>query len=93
MKWIVLVLGVLLNAGASILMKVSSMPPRKLPSLTTPIAEWVTNWPFWVGVVTYGLAFVLYVIRPEPFPGDRRAPDHHRRRDRDRGHDRRIAAG
>lgn len=68
MKWLVLVLGVLLNAGASILIKVSTMPPRKLPSLSTPVTEWFSNWPFWVGVVTYGFAFLLYVYALSLFP-------------------------
>lgn len=49
-------------------MKVSSMPPRKLPSLTTPISEWLGNWPFWVGIVTYGLSFLLYVYALSLFP-------------------------
>ncbi|MEC5170238.1 small multidrug resistance pump [Glaciihabitans sp. GrIS 2.15] len=68
MKWFVLVLGVLLNASASILIKVSSMPPRKLPSFTTPVSSWVGNWPLWVGVMTYGLAFLVYVHALSLFP-------------------------
>lgn len=68
MKWIVLVLGVLVNASASILIKVSSIPPRKLPSLTTPISDWIGNWTFWVGICTYGLAFLTYVYALSLFP-------------------------
>lgn len=63
-----LVLGVLLNASASILIKVSSMPPRRLPSITTPVATWANNWPLWIGIVTYGLAFLLYVYALSFFP-------------------------
>lgn len=68
MKWIVLIVGVLLNAGASILIKVSSMPPRRLPSFSTPISTWIGNWTFWVGIVTYGLAFLAYVYSLSLFP-------------------------
>ena len=68
MKWAVLVVGVLLNASASILIKVSTMPPRKLPSLSTPISAWIGNWPFWIGIVTYGLAFLAYVFSLSLFP-------------------------
>lgn len=68
MKWFVLALGVLLNAGASLLMKVSSMPPRKLPSFSIPASAWVGNWTLWLGIVAYGLAFVLYVYALSLFP-------------------------
>ena len=68
MKWIVLALGVLVNAGASILIKMSSMPPRRLPSLGTPVTAWLTNWPFFVGILTYGLAFLTYVFALSLFP-------------------------
>jgi drug/metabolite transporter (DMT)-like permease len=67
-KWFVLAAGVLLNAGASILIKVSSMPPRKLPSLSIPVSAWIGNWTLWVGVFTYGLAFLLYVYALSLFP-------------------------
>jgi small multidrug resistance pump len=67
-KWLVLVLGVLINATASILIKVSSLPPRKLPSFSTPIGEWIGNWTFWVGIVTYGIAFLTYVYALSLFP-------------------------
>ncbi|MCU1422415.1 MAG: multidrug transporter [Microbacteriaceae bacterium] len=68
MKWFVLVLGIALNASASLLIKVSSTPPRKLPSFSTPIGVWASNWTFWVGIVTYGLAFLVYVIALSLFP-------------------------
>lgn len=67
-KWLVLIVGVLINASASILIKVSSMPPRKLPSFSTPITTWIVNWPFWTGVAAYGLAFLLYVYALSLFP-------------------------
>lgn len=59
MKWIILVLGVLANASASILIKISMTPPRKFPSFSDPLAT-LSNWPFWVGLILYGAAFLLY---------------------------------
>jgi small multidrug resistance pump len=44
------------------------MAPRKLPSLTTPVSAWVSNWALWVGVLTYGLAFLVYVYALSLFP-------------------------
>jgi small multidrug resistance pump len=67
-KWLILVLGVLMNASASLLIKVSSMPPRKLPSFSTPVSVWIGNWWFWVGILAYGLAFLLYVFALSLFP-------------------------
>lgn len=67
-KWLVLIVGVLVNAGASILIKVSATPPRKLPSFSVPISSWITNWPFWVAIGTYGLAFLVYVYALSLFP-------------------------
>jgi small multidrug resistance pump len=59
MKWLILVLGVFSNASASVLVKMAMMPPRKFPSLSDPIAA-LSNWPFWLGLVLYGGAFLLY---------------------------------
>ena len=59
MKWIILILGIAANASASILVKLALMPPRKFPSLGDPIAA-LTNWPFWLGIILYGGAFLLY---------------------------------
>lgn len=58
-KWIILILGILSNASASVLVKMAMMPPRKFPSLSDPMAA-LSNWPFWVGLVLYGAAFLLY---------------------------------
>lgn len=68
MKWVVLVLGVLVNASASILIKMSSMPPRKLPSPSLSVSAWIINWPLWAGIFAYGLAFLLYVYALSLFP-------------------------
>ena len=59
MKWIILFLGILSNASASVLVKMAMMPPRKFPSLSDPLTA-LTNWPFWLGLGLYGMAFLLY---------------------------------
>lgn len=58
-KWIILILGILANASASVLVKMAMMPPRKFPSLSDP-ASALGNWPFWLGLGLYGAAFLLY---------------------------------
>ena len=59
MKWLILVLGIAANASASVLVKMAILPPRQFPSLANPMAA-MTNWPFWLGLVLYGGAFLLY---------------------------------
>jgi small multidrug resistance pump len=59
MKWAILLLGVASNACASVLVKFAMMPPRSFPSLGNPRAA-LTNWPFWLGLFLYGMAFLLY---------------------------------
>lgn len=63
MKWLILILGILANASASVLVKMAMMPPRKFPTLseltTTPMVA-ISNWPFWLGLALYGIAFFLY---------------------------------
>lgn len=68
MKWLVLAVGIVVNASASILIKMSSMPPRKLPSFSGGAVTLFSNWPFWSGIVAYGLAFLLYVYALSMFP-------------------------
>ena len=58
-KWLILILGILSNASASVLVKMAMMPPRKFPSFGDPMAA-LTNWPFWLGLGLYGAAFLLY---------------------------------
>ncbi|MCE1115118.1 SMR family transporter [Pseudomonas sp. NMI795_08] len=58
-KWVILVLGILSNASASVLVKMAMMPPRKFPSLNDPMGA-LSNWPFWLGLGLYGGAFLLY---------------------------------
>ncbi|WP_295546153.1 SMR family transporter [uncultured Stenotrophomonas sp.] len=59
MKWIILALGILANASASGLIKLAVSVPRSFPSLNAPM-DALRNWPFWLGLVLYGMAFVLY---------------------------------
>lgn len=59
MKWIILALGILANASASGLLKLAVSSPRSFPSLNAPM-DALRNWPFWVGLALYGMAFVLY---------------------------------
>ena len=59
MKWLILFLGVVANASASVLIKVAITPPFSLPSLASPRTA-LENWPFWLGLALYGAAFVLY---------------------------------
>ncbi|QNG81534.1 DMT family transporter [Stenotrophomonas maltophilia] len=58
-KWLILVVGILCNAGASALIKVAVSAPRQFPSLTDPMGA-LRNWPFWTGLSLYGGAFLLY---------------------------------
>lgn len=59
MKWLILLLGIVSNASASVLVKMAMMPPRKFPSINDPLAA-LSNWPFWLGLGLYGAAFLLY---------------------------------
>ena len=59
MQWLILVLGVLANAFASVLVKMAMLPPRKFPTFDDPWAA-ITNWPFWLGLALYGGAFLFY---------------------------------
>jgi multidrug transporter EmrE-like cation transporter len=59
MKWLILLLGIAANAFASVLVKMAMMPPRRFPTLSDPVAA-LGNWPFWLGLILYGAAFLLY---------------------------------
>lgn len=59
MKWFILLAGIATNAAASVLIKIATLPPRRLPSPSAPI-EAFANWPFWLGLGLYGCAFVIY---------------------------------
>ncbi|QOL51478.1 DMT family transporter [Massilia litorea] len=59
MKWLILLVGIITNASASVLIKYATMPPRRFPSLADPAAA-LGNWAFWLGLGLYGAAFLLY---------------------------------
>ena len=59
MKWVILILGIAANTSASVLIKISMIPPRKFPTFSEPLAAF-SNWPFWLGLGLYGVAFLLY---------------------------------
>lgn len=59
MKWLILIVGIVANASASVLIKFATMPPRRFPSLSDPGAA-LSNWAFWLGLGMYGAAFLLY---------------------------------
>ena len=59
MKWLILVLGILANASASVLIKVAVTPPRAFPTFAEPVRA-LSNWPLWLGLGLYGAAFLLY---------------------------------
>ncbi|RZN20442.1 MULTISPECIES: EamA family transporter [unclassified Escherichia] len=61
MKWLILILGIFSNASASVLIKLAITPPRRLPSLAEPLAA-LANWPLWLGIFLYGIAFLLYAV-------------------------------
>jgi len=61
MKWFILLMGILFNASASTLIKVAVTPPRKLLSLSDPLT-YLQNWPLWLGLFLYGMAFFLYAL-------------------------------
>jgi len=58
-KWLILILGIASNASASVLVKLAILPPRRFPSLSDPAGA-LSNWPFWLGLALYGVAFLLY---------------------------------
>ena len=59
MKWVILLLGIITNASASVLVKVAMQPPRRFPSFADPTAA-LSNWAFLFGLALYGSAFLLY---------------------------------
>jgi small multidrug resistance pump len=59
MKWLILLCGIAANTSASVLIKLAMLPPRRFPSPRAPL-EALANWPFWLGLGLYGLAFLLY---------------------------------
>ena len=67
MKWLILLLGIAVNASASLLVKMAMLPPRQFPSLRDPVNA-LSNWPFWLGLGLYGAAFLLYAAALSRLP-------------------------
>lgn len=67
MKWLILLSGIFSNAAASVLVKVAVQPPRRFPSLEDPAGA-ITNYPFWLGLFLYGVAFLLYAAALSRLP-------------------------
>ncbi len=67
MKWLILFLGIVANASASVLIKLAVMPPRKFPTLSDPMGAF-SNWPFLLGLALYGVTFLLYAAALSRLP-------------------------
>lgn len=66
-KWLILILGILSSASASVLIKIAATPPNVLPSLRDPLPG-LGNLALWFGIVLYGVAFFLYLASLSRFP-------------------------
>ncbi|WP_309093054.1 hypothetical protein [Phenylobacterium sp.] len=64
MTWLILAVGVLANAAASVLVKLSSDGPL---TLADPGAL-ATNWRLWLAAVSYGVAFLAYAAAVTRLP-------------------------
>jgi small multidrug resistance pump len=67
MKYFIIIFGIISNALASVLIKYATMAPRSFPSLNEPLQA-LRNWPFWMGIFFYGLAFIFYGMSLARFP-------------------------
>lgn len=61
MKWLILLMGVISNASASILIKAATSYGNTPISLNNPISI-ITNYYLICGVILYGVAFILYTL-------------------------------
>lgn len=62
MTWLLLVVGILANAAASVLVKLSSSGPLVLsPAL-------LMNWRLWLAAASYGVAFLAYAAAVTRLP-------------------------
>jgi len=59
MKWLILLAGIAANASASVLIKIAVTPPRRFPALDD-LTGALSNWPLWLGLFLFGVAFLLY---------------------------------
>lgn len=58
--------GILTNATASVLIKYAMMPEKKV-SITEPLSI-ILNIPLWIGLLCYGIAFILYALTLQRLP-------------------------
>lgn len=63
---LLVVLGIASNAAASVLIKYAMMPERKI-SISEPLSL-VLNIPLWIGLIFYGIAFILYAFTLQRLP-------------------------
>jgi small multidrug resistance pump len=61
MQWLILILGVLSNASASVLIKVAMTSKESPIEISNPLSI-IGNFTLISGVALYGLAFVLYAL-------------------------------
>jgi multidrug transporter EmrE-like cation transporter len=61
MQWLILILGVLSNASASILIKVAMTSKQNQIEISNPLSI-IGNSTLIIGVGLYGLAFILYAL-------------------------------
>ncbi|MGL5336937.1 MAG: DMT family transporter [Enterovibrio sp.] len=61
MKWLILLLGILSNASASILIKVAMSDASTPIQISKPLSI-LGNIPLISGLALYGLAFILYAV-------------------------------
>ena len=69
MNWLLLLLGVLTNAGASVLVKVA-VAGRPAQG-TAMFLQWpgiYGHWAFWLALLCYGVSFALYAISVKQMP-------------------------
>ncbi|ABM02309.1 small multidrug resistance protein [Psychromonas ingrahamii 37] len=61
MKWLILILGILSNASASVLIKVAMSSKEAPIQLSNPLSI-IGNLPLVSGIALYGMAFILYAL-------------------------------
>jgi small multidrug resistance pump len=67
MNLLILAMGVLSNAAASLLIKVATRAPYPPLKVTEPLV-WLSNGPLWAGLGCFGLAFGFYVLALQRLP-------------------------
>lgn len=68
MNWIFLVLGLLANAGASILIKAGIGYGFEPQFTLRGLLDFIKNWQLMLGIVLYGFAFLLYALSLSRLP-------------------------